>query len=377
MSTKINVRSPYFVRVTDPALKAVKFNLYIWDGDLVSEVPASPTYEFIKDTIGSNTYIIFEIADLVRDYIETEYNNYSTNAVWVKWTYQMYNNVSRASGTEIGALQTPSPVIALDGYGYFEDGAMPQLSRTILQSNTDIYYLDGRDIVLAVFSEDVDSVALSGTGVTNVYWEQIDSFWQEYDVTWDAGSTGQDVVDSNDSHAKIVYVKITDTENLADTTTLVITNNDTSTINVTLRKVCEPKYTPMNIIFYNKFGAMQNLWFFKKSVSMIEVSSDMFKRNIVDFSSTPSYNTSKHQIKSFNVNAKESLMLNTGFLPENFNEVIKQLIMSEEVWIDNGSQVLPVKVKTSSLELKTSVNNKLIDYTLEFDYAYDKINNIR
>ena len=344
---------------------------------LTAEIPASPTYQFIKDTVGSNSYIIFEIADLVRDYIQTEYNEYSTNAVWVKWTYQMYSNVSRASGTEIGSLQTPSPVIALDGYGYFEDGAMPELSRTLLQTNTDVYYLDGRDIVVSVFSEDVASVALSGTGVSNVYWEQINNFWDQYDVSWDSGSTGQPISDSTDSNAKIVYVKITDTENLADTTTLVITNNDTSTINVTLHKVCEPKYEPMSVIFYNKFGAMQNIWFFKKSILKMDISSDLFKRNIVDFSSTPSYNTAKHQIKSFNVNAKESLSLNTGFLPEGFNEIVKQLMMSEEVWIDNGSQVLPVKVKTSSLEFKTSVNDKLIDYSLEFEYAYDKINNIR
>lgn len=377
MSVKINVRSPYFVRVADASLKSVQFNLYIWDGDLTTEIPASPTYQFIKDTVGSNSYIIFEIADLVRDYIQTEYNEYSTNAVWVKWTYQMYSNVSRASGTEIGSLQTPSPVIALDGYGYFEDGAMPELSRTLLQTNTDVYYLDGRDIVVSVFSEDVASVALSGTGVSNVYWEQINNFWDQYDVSWDSGSTGQPISDSTDSNAKIVYVKITDTENLADTTTLVITNNDTSTINVTLHKVCEPKYEPMSVIFYNKFGAMQNIWFFKKSILKMDISSDLFKRNIVDFSSTPSYNTAKHQIKSFNVNAKESLSLNTGFLPEGFNEIVKQLMMSEEVWIDNGSQVLPVKVKTSSLEFKTSVNDKLIDYSLEFEYAYDKINNIR
>ena len=369
MSTKINARSPFYIKIQDNDLASVILNLYIWDGD--SSDVTDIKYTFDKDAIGTNDYVIFEIADYVRDYIETEYNSYSTNAVWVKWTYQIYDS----AGDEVGDLETSALHLGMDGYGYFEDGSNPQLSRDLLQSNRDVYYLDGRDIVVPVFAEDVDSVALSGTGVSNVYWEQIDSFWEEYEVTWDAGSTGQDVVDSTDSHFKVVYVKITDTENLANTTSLIITKNDESTITVTLHKICELKYTPLNVIFYNKFGAMQNLWFFKKSTSSINVTGEKFKRNIID--SDGEYNVAKHQMKSFNVNATENLTLNTGFLPEDFNDVIRQLMLSEEVWLDNGTEVLPIMPVTNSLTYKTNVNDKLINYTMEFQYAFDKVNNIR
>ena len=37
----------------------------------------------------------------------------------------------------------------------------------------------------------------------------------------------------------------------------------------------------------------------------------------------------------------------------------------------------PVKVKTSSMTFKTSVNDRLIEYTIDFEEAYDYINNIR
>jgi hypothetical protein len=69
--------------------------------------------------------------------------------------------------------------------------------------------------------------------------------------------------------------------------------------------------------------------------------------------------------------------MNTGFIDEQYNEVIKQLMLSEQVWIDNGTNVLPVSLNSNSLSFKTSVNDKLIDYTLEFEYAFDKINTIR
>ena len=41
------------------------------------------------------------------------------------------------------------------------------------------------------------------------------------------------------------------------------------------------------------------------------------------------------------------------------------------------TEVIPVKVKTSSMTFKTSVNDRLIEYTIDFEEAYDYINNIR
>ena len=52
-------------------------------------------------------------------------------------------------------------------------------------------------------------------------------------------------------------------------------------------------------------------------------------------------------------------------------------MLSEQVWIKKDGEILPINVKTSSLTYKTSVNDRLINYTIEFDYAFDKINNIR
>jgi hypothetical protein len=69
--------------------------------------------------------------------------------------------------------------------------------------------------------------------------------------------------------------------------------------------------------------------------------------------------------------------MNTGFIQESFNEVIKQMMLSEQVWVDNGTEVLPVSLNTSSLQFKKSVNDRLINYTVDFQYAFNKINDIR
>jgi hypothetical protein len=76
----------------------------------------------------------------------------------------------------------------------------------------------------------------------------------------------------------------------------------------------------------------------------------------------------------------ESVVLNTGFVDESYNEVIRQLMLSEQIWmtkLTDEELVLPLKARTQSLQYKKHVNDKLVNYTIEFDMAFDKINNIR
>jgi hypothetical protein len=40
-------------------------------------------------------------------------------------------------------------------------------------------------------------------------------------------------------------------------------------------------------------------------------------------------------------------------------------------------QTIPVLVKTSSMTFKTSLNDKLIEYTIDFEEAFDYIQNVR
>ena len=85
-----------------------------------------------------------------------------------------------------------------------------------------------------------------------------------------------------------------------------------------------------------------------------------------------SQNTSSQDVTS-----RKSLTLNTGFLKEEYNETIRQLMQSEDVWIRDGNITLPVSVKDSSFSYKTHLNDKLVNYTVQFDYAFDGINSVR
>ena len=87
---------------------------------------------------------------------------------------------------------------------------------------------------------------------------------------------------------------------------------------------------------------------------------------------------SSHTKRDFNIVANESISLSSGFVNESFNEVFKQMMLSQKVWITNTTkQVLPINIKTSNITYKTSTNDKLVEYTIEFDNSYNVLNDIR
>ena len=373
MSEKANVRSPYYFKIGLSSTQYVDVRLYVWEG--LSGDTTSPVYSLRKSPVGSNSYTVFEVADLIRDYLVTAYGDYSTRTVWFKWDYQIYN----ANGTTSGSLVTATPRLAVDGYRYFEDGIQTnELSKQLLQSNTIIYYNEGQDIIFPIWAEDLSTITLTSAGGADVQWNVVEEFWEAYDVSWGYALTPIVITDNGNSNQKIQYIRIALSAALDDGDTITITSGTTAgTTIITLEEICEPKYSPLNVIFYNKFGALQNVWFFKKNTTTLNVRNETYKRSIMDFSVGITYSEQDHQVKTFNANGKETLQANTGFIDEQYNEVIRQLLLSEQVWVDNGTDVLPIRPITSSLQFKTSVNDKLINYTLDFEYAFDKINNIR
>ena len=387
MSTIINTRSPFYKKINNSSLHTAKLELYIWTGVYADRVAADKRYTLTKEEIGGNNFVTYELSKLIRDYMITEYNNYSTDSLWVDAVVEIRD--SSGNIVQVGSSNTTTTTyLAIDGYGYFEDGANPRSTEyttpMLLQNNTTIYYSDGQDIRIPIYAEAATVTATLSPTVTDVdvKWNLADIFWQAGSNTWNGGNSNLSVTDNGNSDQKIQYLIIIGTQDLVDNSTLTLSSSNssysTNTV-ITLTKVCEPKYTPLSIIFYNKYGALQNMWFFKKSTTNINITSEKFKNNMIDFDNsggTPSYALTKHQEKKFVANGKESITINSGFYDESFNEVVRQMLLSEQVWIYDGSSTLPINLKSNTLQFKKSVNDKLISYTISFEYAFDKINNI-
>ena len=130
----------------------------------------------------------------------------------------------------------------------------------------------------------------------------------------------------------------------------------------------ECKYTTVRCSFINRYGGWKDIIFFKAQTNTVTVKGTDYKL----MPSAINYNTKKGQIKSFNINGTQTIKLNTGFVDENYSELITDLLLSETVLLDEK----PVLVKTQGSDLKTSLKDKLINYEMEFEYAYNLINDV-
>jgi len=384
MATKINLRSPFYLKAEPQTgtLTSAQMELYVYTGALLSSPTSSELrYTLTNTPLSGNNFVVFEISELVRDYLDIEFDGeYDSQAVWVRPTFTLTKTV----GSE-----TPTPVdyIALDGYGYFHEAANPELSRGLLMSNNTIFRLNYDNVRIPVFAEDTNTVTFLYKGEekrteTITYSNNTDSIIDYVTVSGiDDVDTYRERVINDGGTLEDSYCldQFLNSFNIGEVDQVII-NTDAGVEVVKIITVSECKYEPYKVTFVNKFGALQDLWFFKKSVESTNVKSEQFKASIFD-QSTLTYKTYKHQQQAFMSQGKDKISMNTGFINDDYNSVIEELLLSEQVWYteitETEEKIIPVIPLTKSVTYKTSLNDQLSDYTVEFEHAFDKINNIR
>jgi hypothetical protein len=342
-----------------------------------------------------------DISPFIRDYL-------IDNEVLVVRT-----TLSGTSGGNVIADVTEE-YIATDGYTYYEDGSNKDF--TELLRDTTSYYAGSNNIVYRNRSEPIripllcpDEADVNHATNTTVTFYKDDLELQQdvvdfgyYDnggvytlatVNSSNGSTRvayfqEDGIESFEERVLIdggIYESSCNTEfDVAYTEhtpnrILITPKGDTSkSYELTIVPVRECNYTPHKLIFINKYGVEEDFWFFKKSVDNITTSRESFRANTLPnyLSGTTGERLSQHSYASYNLNGKKTMNMNTGFIPESFKENIRQLMLSEKVWIYLDGNKLPITIKNSDMVLKKAVNEKLINYEIEIEFAYDIINNI-
>jgi len=137
---------------------------------------------------------------------------------------------------------------------------------------------------------------------------------------------------------------------------------------VTFLPVCEPKYTPVTCEFINRFGGWQFIQFFKAQTNNVEVKNSEFRLLPDNWD----YNPLRNQTQQFNFVGTQSVKLNTGWVDENYSELMFDLMASETILLDNK----PANIKTKSMPIKTGLMDKMINYEVEFEYSYNLINDV-
>lgn len=349
--------------------------LWIYSGTLGNK-PAQPSYVLYKEVKTGSDVITFEIAELVKDYIDINFTgDYSniTESVWVEYTMdKVFDDTSTDS--------TSDKFIAIDGYGYFEDGVNPEFEKGALIDNSKIYNYSGENIYLPIYTGDKGAYKAdyyNGATLlrTDTFGAPITSITADTtNFTADGTVLTADMTLASGTSSDVI-IRVTPP---STTDKIIVTRHTGVTETILVETIDECKYTPYKVSYINKYGVVQDLWFFKRRDERVSISKDQYLENTLTESiSGASYSLNAAAKIPTNIKATKSLTLNTGFVSEDLNEVIQQLLLTERAWIHENSQVYPVIPQTSQLEYKTSLNDKLINFTIDFEYAYNEINLIK
>ena len=350
--------------------------LWIYKGTLGSK-PANPNYVLQKNVKTGDDVITFEIAELVKDYVDVTFTgDYLTvsESAWVEWTMvQNFDDLS--TNTETGSA------IATNGYGYFKDGVNPVLPKGALINNSKIYNYSGENIYLPIYTgQDGAYKADYYNGATLL---RTDTFGapiitltaDNAIITADSTNFTADMTLSSGTSSNII-TRVTPP---STTDRIVVTRHDSTEETILVETIEECKYAPCKISFLNQYGVVQDLWFFKRRDDSVNITNTEYLENTLTSTLSSGVNYSLNSATNIPANFKttKSVRLNTGFVDESHNEVIQELSLSERVWIHENSTIYPVKPKTKQLNYKTSLNDKLIDFTVDFDYAFNEVNLVK
>lgn len=346
----IYITIPFVSPLTGKTCTQYTLEIKVWEG-LSSSVPVLASYSKTVGNLTSSTGSQeVNVSRLINDFIElTPQRNNATGLIsginqrWVQ-TAVIYVT-SDAADDDVE--QDVDLFTIVKGYTYGNEGKNQEtpINLNLINYNEFNVNRDGF-FSLSVVPNDTNITAIS-------YPDNQINYNNVVNVTTDSRGA-----------AMTLFVNVS--EATTDDYIELAYNGVTTTLNV----LDECKYTPIDIVFFNKSGAQQFLTFFKEKTDKLTVKNEFFE------SDRGQPIDGNHQFVRYNTQGRSSFKVYSGFVDEDLNETFRQLLLSDRVWMYNNPNFTPLNVKTSTFEEKTRQKNRLISYEIEFELSYNEINNI-
>jgi hypothetical protein len=343
-----------------------------------------PKYVLDKRKIDGEDSIVFEVSELIKDYIDVYYDgsiSRAKNSIYVRL------ELNRTFDDDTTDTQIQKGICTL-GYGYQAEGINPHLSSDILTSNRTFFvpaecresseypvripfYTIGKDGITSIQYVDEAGQTIDKKSTTTIIKLTADSTIYTADDVTDEITADRTFITSTSSI-------FTETDAPPGTEVVKFTGSNGIQQQVTIKYLKERKYKPYRITFINKFGAFQDLFFFKARKDSHTLTRTGYQKSILEVKAEGAdYSIYKHQSHLLDVDGIHRFSMNTGFVTEDHNEVIKQLLLTENAWIYEDNVTKPVKAVQSNFDEKFEVNEKLINFTVDFEYANSTVQNVR
>jgi len=341
----IFVNQPYIITVNESGQIGSKIELFIWNPDETE--PTTPTYVFEKQIASAtDTANIYNISPFIAEFINKDLFFASSLAELTT----LFSNVKVKRYKNIAGTYTLIETIEDKAMFGVKNGTNDIVFnyKTLLSDNT-TYYYEQFPFQPVTFQLNPDTPGVWKVRVVDAFSDLV---------------LFEEIVDVGKIYALNVLDYGTNVKFLLIVTSTIVRS-------LTFIKQDECVYTPMPLIYLNDYGTYVVDTFFKANKQEFSIENSEFKSFQIPSGSFP-YNTLEgKQRQTFNTIGREKITINSGWVNESFKDSIKQIMMSEYIYLWNGSVAIPVNIDTKSIEIQQNINNGLINYQLTFTYSND------
>jgi hypothetical protein len=341
-------------------------DLYYWAGAEGAQ-PASPNYTLVKYP-NESTVGIFDVSRILNstltDLLEANQSNVKYFTIDGYW--QFFNGVTYVTGSHV----TSSVDKYIDGYSIFQE----PISQSIWEKTPHFPLMTDGPATQSSFDFNVGTAGVYvgdyGYGSTPdkiVYTSIYGSF--DYSLTATTDTSGQiDHYPIGQSESGFPFT------GSLDTFTVQAYDGETPMgTPITYNLTCNQKYPNIRIKWKNRYGQFDYFNFNMVNTQTFNVNRSVYQPQIGSWGgSSLSYNDYNSNNLNYLVDTSESIRVNTDWVDEAYNEIFKQLMVSDEIyWVydEPTDKVRPITIKTNSIQFKTGVVDKVIQYAFDFDFG--------
>ena len=358
----VGANSPIIYQFFDALYTSTNFyykvEVFVWTG--TATIPAVPiaVIERVPDTFASGRAFV-DIHKIVQQYLTNDFFTASgyqvnINGGAVNCAVKVQGFYETGMSSAVTALITSNVVLATNGYTYMADGFNDPLVTTgLLTSKTKFIIPIGTPSYYVWFDASV---------VTEL----------EIDVT---AVTPNTVTGTATRIQGVDLVQLYTNAGVSGDATLLVTAG-ASQFAFAIERPCQNRYGLIPLHFLNRWGVYESYVFNALHRTQIDVTRETFQRAMfaqTDMSARWAYG---YQINTpYLVNAKEKYTLNSNYIPEDDNDSVQQMYLSDNILLQDGA-IKSATITDASIGFKTRTNDKLIDYTINVEVNSPLINKV-
>jgi hypothetical protein len=340
-------------------------DLYYWTGSLNQS--GSLKYQLVKYPNVSRVGI-FDVSKIINSTLTDLRQTNPSNVKYYKFDgYYRYLSGS----TYVTSSHVESSVYkALDGYGIFQEA----INGPIYDKSVHWPLMTDGPVTQSYFSDNTGTIGVftqgAGSSTTQPTKVRYISETGTADINVSGSVSSSQQIQQVPAYPSSVGFPVTANEYY----TIQAYNGSTALgLPIRYEVACLQKYPNVRLKWKNRYGQFDYFNFYMVSRKSFQTEKRTYQPQIGTWTgATLSYNNYDSQNLNYLVDSKQALSVNTFWIPEDYNEILKQLMVSDEIYYvttESTDNLTPITIDTDSVTFKTKAVDKLIQYAFDFRYG--------